>query len=472
MKQFDKLYINGEWVKSCNTEIIEVVNPATESPCACVPSGNIEDVNAAVTSARQAFSSWAHTHAQDRAQIMNAAADEMQRRADELIDAHVITMGCPRHLTAGLHVDGPIEAMRYYADRAARMDEIEEKGRVILGKEPIGVCTLINPWNYPLHQLIGKVAPALAAGCTIIAKPSKQTPLQDFIMAEIFSAAGLPAGVFNLVSGSGRVIGPAMSSHPDVDMVSFTGSTYSGIKVAKAAAPTVKRVCQELGGKSPYIITEDADLAPAVRYGVEDVMLNTGQTCNALTRMFVHRNRYEEAVNIARKIAEENIVGDPEDSRVTMGPLSSISQKQKVINYIKKGIAEGARLVTGGIDMPAGLHVGAYVQPTLFADVSNDMVIAREEIFGPVLCMIVYDDIEDAIEMANDTVFGLSSGVYAKDKAGALKIARRIRAGQCYIQGSYFNFDAPFGGYKQSGNGREWGDQAMLEYIETKAIIA
>ena len=472
MKKYDKLYINGEWVNSNNDEIIEVINPATENPCARVPKGNREDVDAAVASARQAFDSWAHTPAQTRAQIMKAAADEMQRRTDDLIDAHVITMGSPRHLAAGLHVDAAINAMRYYANRAKQMDEVEEKSGLSLLKEPVGVCALINPWNYPLVQLVGKVAPALAAGCTIVAKPAGQTPLQDFIMAEIFAAVGLPAGVFNLVSGPGSVIGPILSSHPAVDMVSFTGSTHAGIKVAEAAAPTVKRVCQELGGKSPYIITEDADLEAAVRYGVEDVMLNTGQTCNALTRMFVPRDHYEEAVNVAKRIAEENIVGDPNDSRVTMGPMASASQKQTVLEYIKTGIAEGARLVTGGIDMPPGLGVGAYVRPTIFADVSNEMVIAREEIFGPVLCMIVYDDIEGAIEMANDTIYGLSSGVYAKDKASALKIARRIRAGQCYIQGGYFNSDAPFGGYKQSGNGRECGDQAMHEYIEIKALIS
>ena len=472
MKQFDKLYINGEWVTSKSTEIIEVINPATESPCACVPSGNREDVDAAATSARQAFNRWAQTPAEKRAEIMNAAADEMERRTDDLIDAHVITMGCPRHITAALHVDAPIEGMRYYADRATQMEEIEEKGSVSLVKEPIGVCALINPWNYPLHQLIGKVAPALAAGCTIVAKPAGQTPLQDFIMAEIFEAVGLPAGVFNVISGSGSEIGPIMSSHHHVDMVSFTGSTYAGIKVAEAAAPTVKRVCQELGGKSPYIITEDADLEAAVRYGVEDVMLNSGQTCNALTRMFLPRSRYEEAATIAKKIAEENIVGDPNDSNVTMGPMASASQKQTVLKYIKNGIAEGARIVTGGMDMPPGLSSGAYVQPTIFANVSNEMVIAREEIFGPVLCMIVYDDLESAIEMANDTIYGLASAVYAKDKASAMKIARQIRAGQCYIQGSYFNLEAPFGGFKQSGNGREWGDQAMHEYIEIKAVIA
>jgi aldehyde dehydrogenase (NAD+) len=471
MKQFEKLYINGKWVKPNSTDVIEVVNPATERFCARVPKGNREDVNAAVTAARQAFEGWARTPAEKRAEIMVAVADDMQRRADELIDAHVITMGCPRHLVAELHLDAPIAAMRYYAERANQTDEAQEKGGILLTKEPIGVCALITPWNYPLHQLIGKLAPALAAGCTTVSKPATQTPLQDFIMAQIFEAAGLPAGAFNLVSGSGSVIGPILSAHPDVDMVSFTGSTSAGVQVAEAAAPTVKRICQELGGKSPYIITEDADLEAAVRYGVKDVMLNTGQTCNALTRMFLPRSCYEKAIEIARKVAEETVVGDPNDAGVFMGPMASASQRQKVLHYIETGIAEGARLVTGGIDMPPGMHAGYYVQPTIFADVTNDMAIAREEIFGPVLCMIAYEDIEGAIKMANDTAYGLSSGVYAKNKATALKIARRIRAGQCYIQGSYFNIEAPFGGYRQSGNGREWGDQAMHEYLEIKAII-
>lgn len=472
MKQFDRLFINGKWVKTNSADVIEVVNPATESACARVPNGNREDVNTAVAAARRAFFAWADTPAEKRAELLRAVADEMQHRSHELVDAHVITMGCPRHLTAELHIDAPIAALRMYADLAAQMDNMAEKGRLLLCKEPIGVCALINPWNYPLHQLMGKLAPALAAGCTIVSKPATQTPLQDFIMAEIFEAVHLPAGVFNLVSGSGGVIGPMLSSHPLVDMVSFTGSTAAGVKVAEAAAPTVKRVCQELGGKSPYIITEDADLEAAVRYGVEDVMLNTGQTCNALTRMFVPRSCYEKAVIIAKKVAEEHRVGDPNDANVSMGPMASAAQKQIVIDYIQKGIAEGARLVTGGVDMPAGVDIGAYVRPTVFADVTNEMLIAREEIFGPVLCMIVYDDIEGAIQMANDTVYGLASGVYAKDKASALKIAREIRAGQCYIQGSYFNIDAPFGGFKQSGNGREWGDQAMHEYMETKAIIS
>jgi aldehyde dehydrogenase (NAD+) len=402
---------------------------------------------------------------------MQATADEMKRRKNDLIEAHVITMGCPRHLAAEIHIDVPIEGMRYYANRSTQMEAVEEIGNVHIFKEPIGVCALITPWNYPLHQLIGKLAPALAAGCTTVVKPAAQTPLQDFIMAEIFSTVGLPAGVFNLVSGSGKDIGPVMSGHPDVDLVSFTGSTHAGIQVAESAAPTVKRVCQELGGKSPYIITADADLEAAVRYGVENVLLNSGQTCDALTRMLLPQSRYAEAVSIAKRIAEENVVGDPNDSSVSMGPMASASQKQKVIDYIETGIGEGARLVTGGTEMPPGLQVGAFVQPTIFADVSNEMVIAREEIFGPVLCMIPFEEIEAAIEMANDTVYGLASAVYARDKAGALEIAGKIRAGQCYVQGSYFNLDAPFGGFKKSGNGREWGSHGMQEYIEMKAVI-
>ena len=471
MKQYDKLYMNGKWVEPHSDGIIEVINPASEKPCARVPKGTPTDIDTAVASARKAFESWAKTPAQKRADIMQAAANEMERRKDDLIEAHVITMGCPRHLTAEIHIDVPIQGMRYYANRAAQVEDVEEIDNVHIFKEPIGVCALINPWNYPLHQLIGKLAPALAAGCTTVVKPAAQTPLQDFIMAEIFSTVGLPAGVFNLVSGSGPDIGPVMSRHSGVDLVSFTGSAHAGVQVAESAAPTVKRVCQELGGKSPYIITVDADLEAAVRYGVENVMLNSGQTCDALTRMFLPQTRYAEAIGIAKRIAEENVVGDPNDSRVSMGPMASVSQKQKVLDYIETGISEGARLVTGGTAMPPGLQVGAYVQPTIFADVSNEMIIAREEIFGPVLCMMPYKDIDAAIQMANDTIYGLASAVYARDKAGALEIAGKIRAGQCYLQGSYFSLDAPFGGFKQSGNGREWGNRAIHEYVEMKAVI-
>ncbi len=472
MTIIDKLYINGTWQTPIQaSEYIEVLNPATEETCAKVIKADGEDVEQALFAAKAAFPTWSSTSSEERARWMNAIADEMQDRYQDLVDAHVMTMGCPRHMTGEFHVDAAIEGMRYYAELAGKMDEVEERGDVLVLKEAVGVCTFINPWNYPLHQLVGKLAPALAAGCTVVEKPAEQTPLPDLVMAEICHTVGLPAGVFNLVFGSGREIGPVLSSHPIVDMVSFTGSTAAGIQVATAAAPSVKRVCQELGGKSALIVTEDSDLAAAVRYGVEDVMGNTGQTCNALTRMYLPKNRYDEAVKIAQEVVQEQVVGDPLQDSTTMGPLASRRQQQTVLEYIQKGLNEGARLVSGGMAMPEGLECGAYVQPTIFADVTQNMAIAREEIFGPVLCLLAYEDIDQAVELANDSVYGLSSGVYAKDKAGAIAIARRLKAGQCYIQGSYFNLQAPFGGVKQSGNGREWGTEAMHEYIETKAII-
>lgn len=432
---------------------------------------NEADVDKAVAAAKAAFPKWSQTPSSERKALLLAVADEMEARVEELNDAHTVSMGIPRHMAYDWQVAAPIKAVRFYAGLCHLVDEETEiKGAMVL-KEPVGVCSLINPWNYPLLQMIGKVAPALAAGCTVIAKPAEQTPQSDIIMAEIFDKVGLPAGVFNLVTGLGSEIGHRLSSHPDVDMVSFTGSTASGIKVAQAAAPTVKRVCQELGGKSPFIITDDADLEAAVRYGTENVILMGGQTCDALTRMFVPRHRYEEAVAIAKTVAEEQIVGDPLDDKTTMGPLASMIHRDRVLRYINIGIDEGARLVTGGPERPDGLLKGAYVKPTIFADVAKDMTIVREEIFGPVLVILAYDSLEAAIDEANDTEFGLSSAVWAKNKAEALKIARQIRAGQCYVQGGSYTLHAPFGGYKQSGNGREWGAAGLEEYLETKAIV-
>ena len=476
MKISDRFYINGQWQVPSTDDRMEVINPFTQTSCVSVPRGHQVDVEAAIRAARDAWPAWAATPAKQRHDLLMAAADEMQRRYQDLVEALVITLGSPIKLTGGMHVDGPIEGLRYYARRTQMMDEVEcKEGGAMIVKEPIGVCALINPWNYPLHQLVGKLAPALAAGCTVVVKPAEQTPLQDFIMAEIFHAIGLPAGVFNLVTGSGREIGPVLAGHPEVDMVSFTGSTAAGITVAQNAAPTVKRVCQELGGKSPLIITQDADLPLAVRYGVEGLMSNTGQTCDALTRMLIPRSRYEEAVTLARNIALEQVVGDPRDPATTMGPLVSQRQKEIVLGYIQQGIDEGARLVTGGLEPPVGLASGAFVRPTVFADVTNEMIIAKEEIFGPVLCILAYDDIEDAVRVANDTVYGLSSGVHAENAESATCIARRLKAGQCHVQGGDASIDtllsAPFGGYKQSGNGREWGEQGMHEYIEVKAII-
>ena len=357
-----------------------------------------------------------------------------------------------------------------YADKAHLMEEEQKVGNSVVLREPIGVCAMINPWNYPIWQMIGKVAPAIAAGCTMVVKAAVQTPSHLFIFAEMCEAVGLPAGVFNFVHGSGLDVGQRLSNHPDVDLVSFTGSTRAGVQVSNAAAPTVKRVCLELGGKSPYIITEEADLDAAMDFGINDIMVNTGQTCNAMTRMIIHESVYDAAVALAKVKTEALVVGDPGNPDVFVGPMSSDSQKQTVVNYIDKGIAEGARLVTGGADMPEGLSKGHYVKPTVFAEVTNDMVIAQEEIFGPVLSIIKYSSVDEAIEIANDTPYGLAAAVWAGDKEKAKVIAKRIKAGQCAINGGDANHEAPFGGYKESGNGREFGEAGLHEYCEIKAL--
>ncbi|GMG88526.1 aldehyde dehydrogenase family protein [Biformimicrobium ophioploci] len=468
MKHLDKLYINGAWVEPGSSEKLAVVNPFTEEVVAEVASGTASDVDKAVAAAKEAFRSWRNTSSEERERLINAIADRMEARADDLTRAISDSMGSPYHLARDIHVMGPIYGMRSFAARAKLMDESEKVNNSLVVKEPVGVCGFITPWNYPLHQFVGKVAPALAAGCTMIQKPSEQTPLQDYIMAEIMQEAGVPAGVFNLVPGTGPVVGAALSAHPDISMVSFTGSTRAGIEIAKAAAPTVKRVTQELGGKSPLLIAESANLEEAVKYGCDDVFINTGQTCTALTRMLVPESRYEEAVALAKANAEAVAVGGGDDA--FMGPMSSARQKRVVLDYIQKGIDEGARLVTGGTDMPEGQARGFYVRPTVFADVNNEMAIAREEIFGPVISMIPYRDLDEALAIANDTSYGLSSGVFAGTDEEALAIARRLDAGLCFMNGGDFNYDAPFGGMKQSGNGREFGSQGLEEFTEVKAI--
>ncbi len=471
-QQFNEFYIGGQWLKAQGQTYTDVINPANLELVARVANANQADVDAAFEAAHKAFDSWSQTSAAERRELMLAAADEMQNRVDDFVDAHVATLGVPRHQAAEMQIDGPIEAMRYFADLALKTEEEKRVEGMLIIKEPVGVCALINPWNYPLLQMLGKVGPALAAGCTMVEKPSEETPTVDFIMAEIFHKVGLPAGVFNLISGVGADIGPMMSSHPLADMVSFTGSGRSGISVAQQAAPTIKRVCQEMGGKSPFIITADADLYAAVEYGVNNVFLNAGQTCDALTRMLVPAEAYEQVSAIAQAVAATHVTGDPENAQTTVGPLVAMRQKVMVDEYIKLGIEEGAELLAGGVGYPVGIEQGAFVQPTIFGRVTPAMRIAREEIFGPVLCIMCYDDIEQAVQIANDTEYGLSSAVWAKDKAAAEVIARRMRAGQCFIQGGYFRVDAPFGGYKQSGNGREWGEGGLAEYLETKAIIA
>ena len=470
MRTYDKFYINGQWVEPIGKGKSEVINPANGEVSAVVPYGNAQDVDAAVTAARNAFAAWSQTSASERADFLRKIAAEGERRNADLTQTIIDELGMPIQNAAAFQVDPLAIICQSFADKARQMEEHEKDGNSIVVKEPIGVCSMINPWNYPVWQMIGKVAPAIAAGCTMVVKAASQTPSHLFIFAEICDAVGLPAGVFNMVHGSGRKIGAALSSHPEVDMVTFTGSTAAGIQVSEAAAPTVKRVCLELGGKSPFIITEEADLEAAVGFGISDVMVNTGQTCNALTRMIVHESRYDEAVELAKSKAEMLIVGDPNDPEVFVGPMASAGQKQTVIDFINQGVSDGARLVTGGTELPSGLTSGNYVLPTIFADVTNDMSIAQEEIFGPVLVMIKYSTIDQAVEIANDTPYGLAAGVWAGDQDKATAIARRIRAGQVAINGGDANHEAPFGGYKESGNGREFGNEGLHEYCELKAM--
>lgn len=471
MHHYDHLYIDGAWIAAHQEKYREVVNPATEEPAGKIIQGGAEDVDRAVRSARRAFPGWSQTSSEERARYITAIAEVMRSRREELAQLITAELGMPLHLALEVQVDGPIEGMLSYAAMAHHMDEEEVVDNALIVKDPIGVCAFINPWNYPLHQLVGKVAPALAAGCCMVVKPSEETPMHAFLLAEIIDQVGLPAGVFNLVTGPGVIVGEALCKHPQVDMVSFTGSTGAGIRVAEMAAQSVKRVCQELGGKSAFIITPEADLESAVIHGVQDVMINSGQTCTALTRMLVPRSRYNETVAIAKQVAESLPIGDPLDEESFLGPMCSERQRNTVIEYIEKGIAEGATLVTGGVPSAGEFESGFYIRPTIFADVHNQMTVAREEIFGPVLCIIAYDTLDEAVALANDSPFGLSGGVWAANKEEGLALARRLQTGQVFINGGDFNYRAPFGGYKQSGNGREWGLSGLEEFIEKKALM-
>ncbi|MCP4461121.1 MAG: aldehyde dehydrogenase family protein [Cytophagales bacterium] len=470
MRTYDKFYINGQWVSPNGQDMSDVINPATREISSRVPMGNVADVDAAVAAAKGAFESWSQTSASEREGFLRKLAAEAEKRNDELTQTIVDELGMPIQHAAAYQVDALGIICESYADKVHLMEEEKQVGNSIVISEPIGVCAMINPWNYPIWQMIGKVAPAIAAGCTMVVKSAPQTPSHLFIFAEMCEAVGLMAGVFNFVHGDGENVGQRLSNHPDVDLVSFTGSTRVGIQVSNAAAPTVKRVCLELGGKSPYIITEEADLDAAIDFGVGDVMVNTGQTCNAMTRMIIHESVYDVAVDLAKEKTEALLVGDPSDPEVFVGPMSSDTQKQTVVDYINQGIKEGAKLVTGGPDMPDGFSKGNYVKPTVFADVTNDMTIAQKEIFGPVLVMIKYGSIEEAIEIANDTSYGLAAAVWAGDRDKAKAIAKKIKAGQCTINGGEANHEAPFGGYKKSGNGREFGEAGLHEYCEIKSM--
>jgi acyl-CoA reductase-like NAD-dependent aldehyde dehydrogenase len=471
IKVHNKLYINGQWVTPSGAGMIDVINSTTEEVMGRVPEGSSEDVNAAVAAAKAAFGKWSTTTTEERARYLQLISDRLIMRKDEIAAVIAAEVGMPLPLATAVQAGMPAAVMGSYAKMLGEFKFEEQIGNAVVAKEPVGVVGCITPWNFPLHQVVCKVAPALAAGCAIVLKPSEVAPLTAFILAEICDDVGLPAGVFNLVTGYGPVAGEAMASHPDVDMISFTGSTRAGKRVSELAAKTVKRVSLELGGKSANIILDDADFEKAVKSGVSNCYFNSGQTCSALTRMLAPRSRYDEAVEIAKNAAESFTVGDPREGRAKLGPLVSAAQRERVVSYIKKGIEEGAKLVTGGPEMPEGITNGYFVRPTVFADVDNKMTIAQEEIFGPVLSIIPYEDEDDAVRIANDTIYGLAGGVWSGDPERAKRVARRLRTGQVEINGGKFNPMAPFGGYKQSGNGRELGKYGLEEYLEVKAML-
>ncbi len=460
MKAHDGMYIDGAWRPAAGRDTIDVVNPADGKVIAQVPAGTAQDVDTAVRAARAALPGWAATPPAERAARLAALRDLLVGRKDEIAETVTTELGSPLKFSQAVHVGAPIAVAGSYAELAATHAFEEKVGNSVVHQEPIGVVGAITPWNYPLHQIVAKVAPALAAGCTVVLKPAEDTPLTAQLFAELVDGAGVPAGVFNLVTGLGPVAGQSLAEHPGVDLVSFTGSTAVGRRIGAAAGAAVKKVALELGGKSANVILPSADLAKAVHVGVANVMSNSGQTCSAWTRMLVHRDQYDEAVVLAAEAAAT--YGD------RIGPVVNAKQQARVLGYIEKGVAEGARLVAGGPQAPR--EEGYYVSPTVLADVTEDMTVAQEEIFGPVLSVLRYEDEEDALRIANGTVYGLAGAVWAGDEADAVAFARRMETGQVDINGGRFNPLAPFGGYKQSGVGRELGAHGLAEYLQTKSL--
>ena len=471
MKECMQFYINGEWVDPVDSKSLDVINPATEEVIGKIAMGNSQDVDKAVAAAKEAFESFSQTTKEERLALMGKILEVYQSRYDEIAETISSEMGAPLWLSKAAQAATGAGHFGTFMEVLKNYNFDEDKGTTRLRKEPVGVCGLITPWNWPINQIACKVAPALAAGCTMVLKPSEVSPLNAVIFTEVLHEAGVPAGVFNLVNGDGLSVGEAMSSHPDIDMMSFTGSTRAGVAVAKASADTVKRVSQELGGKSANIILDDADFNKSVAGGVTGCFMNSGQSCNAPTRMLVPADRQDEAVAIAKATAEATLVGDPKEVAAGgIGPVVSEVQFNKIQGLIEKGIEEGATLVAGGPGKPEGFNAGYYVKPTIFSDVSNDMTIAREEIFGPVLSILPYKDEEDAILIANDTEYGLS-GYVSGSQEKAQKFAEKFRSGNVHVNGAGPDFNAPFGGYKKSGNGREWGDLGFEEFLEIKAIL-
>jgi aldehyde dehydrogenase (NAD+) len=471
VKDCRQFYIDGKWVSPTETNDFSVINPANEEPIATISLGSAADVSRAVAAAKHAFESYSETTLETRLAILQRIIEIYRSKMDQMAETISQEMGAPISLSqaaqapAGLaHLSEIVNVLKYFKFE-------EQKGSMLMRREPIGVCGLITPWNWPMNQIVCKVAPALAAGCTMILKPSETAPLSAYLFAQILHEAGLPHGVFNLVNGDGATVGSAICAHPDVAMVSFTGSTRAGVAVALAAAPTVKRVTQELGGKSANIILDDADLEQAVKQGAQACFRNSGQSCDAPTRMLLPRSKMAEGIVVAKQTAEATKAGDPFTEATSIGPLASKAQFEKVQALIDKGIEEGAELITGGPGRPVGISRGYFVKPTVFAGVRNDMTIAREEIFGPVLSIIPYENEDEAVRIANDTPYGLSGYVTSGDIDRARRVAKRIRSGNVHINGARLDFGGCFGGYKQSGNGREWSEAGLEEFLELKAIF-
>lgn len=471
MRYCRQFYIDGKWEEPLQRCDFEVVNPANEKPIAVISLGSAADIDRAVAAAKRAFPSHSEVALDERLGLLQRIIEIYRSKAAEMAETISLEMGAPISLSRTAQVAA---GLAHFSEMVKVIGQFKFEalcGSTLMRKEPIGVCGLITPWNWPMNQIASKVAPALVAGCTMVLKPSEVAPLSALLFAQILHEAGVPSGVFNMVNGEGAVAGSAISSHPDVAMVSFTGSTRAGIAVAVSAAPTVKRVTQELGGKSANIILDDADVSHAVKHGVQMCFRNSGQSCNAPTRMLVPRSRMAEALATAKQVTDATKVGDPFAADTDIGPLASKAQFDKVQRLINTGIKEGARLIAGGAGRPDGINKGYFVKPTVFADVHNNMTIAREEIFGPVLCIISYEDENDAVQIANDSVYGLSGYVTSGDVERARRIAKRIRSGNLHINGARLDFSACFGGYKQSGNGREWGAVGLDEFLELRAIL-
>ena len=464
-------YIDGEWIDSTGSTVIDVINPATEEVFGQISDGTKEDLNKAVKAARKAFPSFSATTVEERIALLNRIVEEYEKRKDDIVQTVTAELGVPLKLSEKSHYKMGLEHFQQAAKELETFTFEEQRGNTLIRKEPIGVSGLITPWNFPTNQTSTKLASAFAAGCTVILKPSELTPFAAVILAEIFEAAGVPRGVFNLVNGTGEVVGNGISSHPDIDFISFTGSGLTGQKISENAAKTVKKVALELGGKSPMIILDDMDMKEAAKKAVSNVIFNSGQVCTLASRTLIPSSKKEEFIEAVEEVITRFEVGSPENENSALGPLISKQQFDRVQGYIQKGIDEGATLTIGGLGKPEGLEIGYYVKPTVFTNVRNDMAIAQEEIFGPVMSVLTYDTLDEAIEIANDTVYGLAGYVLGNNEEKLKKVASSIRAGKIAVNNGSNDYSAPFGGYKQSGIGREWGDYGIEEYLEVKSIV-